>query len=153
MKIDHLQMQRVMSQHSVNNQMQNDVKKEQLKKFEEMLTNKPIEKEEKIETITSWIQAIDQLKQNLELEMTPENLKAYKESVKDFLDYYMKNDVYLKEHLTRDERTYYKSIRVIKVVDQKLDKLIDKLLDSQMGRLELLRKTGEIQGLLLDLTV
>lgn len=148
MKIDHLQPQQVLPQQPAMKQSPQDAKK-----FEEMLTEFPVEKGKKGPTVASWIQAIDQLKQNLEMEMTPENLKNYKDSVRDFLTYYLSHEVQVKERFVRDERMYLKSVRIIHVMDEKLDRLTDKLLDSQLGRLEVLKKTGEIQGLLLDLTV
>lgn len=127
-------------------------KQRSMKTFQDMLV-RPMETEKKIETVSSWIQAISQLRQQLELDMRPENLNAYKESVRDFLAYYTKHDITLKEHMTRDDRMYYKKIRLIHVADEKVDKLTERLLDSQMGRLEILKRTGEIQGLLVDLTV
>lgn len=126
--------------------------KEKADKFEEALKTKEIDGTERTETLEQWIQSIEDMKDKLEQDITKDNLDMYKDSVKKFLDYYVNNDLYLKEHTTRDG-VYTKRIQVLKAVDDKIDKLTDKLVDSQMGRLEILRQTGNIQGLLFELTV
>jgi len=126
--------------------------KEKADKFEETLKTREIDGTERTETLEQWIQSIEDMKDKLEQDITKDNLDMYKDSVKKFLDYYVNNDLYLKEHTTKDGM-YTKRIQVLKAVDDKIDKLTDKLVDSQMGRLEILRQTGNIQGLLFELTV
>lgn len=127
--------------------------KEKVDKFEETLKTTEIEGPERTETLEQWIDSLEEMKSKLEQDITKDNLEMYKESVKKFLDYYVNNDLYLKEHRTRDGLFYSKKIQVLKAVDNKIDDLTDKLVDSQMGRLEILKLTGDIQGLLFNLTV
>jgi len=133
-------------------QVTNSDMKDKADKFEETLKTKEVDGIERTETLEQWIESIEDMKNKLEQDITKDNLDMYKDSVKRFLDYYVNNDLYLKEHTTRDG-VYTKRIQVLKAVDDKIDKLTDKLVDSQMGRLEILRQTGNIQGLLFELTV
>ncbi|WP_456363807.1 DUF327 family protein [Priestia aryabhattai] len=133
-------------------QVTNSDMREKADKFEETLKTKEVDGINRTETLEQWIESIEDMKNKLEQDITKDNLDMYKDSVKRFLDYYVSNDLYLKEHTTRDG-VYTKRIQVLKAVDDKIDNLTDKLVDSQMGRLEILRQTGNIQGLLFELTV
>lgn len=133
-------------------QVTNSDMREKADKFEETLKTKEVDGIDRTETLEQWIESIEDMKNKLEQDITKDNLDMYKDSVKRFLDYYVSNDLYLKEHTTRDG-VYTKRIQVLKAVDDKIDNLTDKLVDSQMGRLEILRQTGNIQGLLFELTV
>lgn len=127
--------------------------KEKADKFEETMKNIELEGVERTETLEQWIDSLEEIKSKLEQDITKDNLNLYKDSVKKFLDYYVKNDLYLKEYKTRDGLFYSKNVQVLKSVDDKIDELTDKLVSSQMGRLEILKLTGQIQGLLFELTV
>lgn len=127
--------------------------KEKVDKFEETLKSTDVDLSERTKTLEQWIDSIEDLKNRLEQDITKDNLDMYKDSVKKFLDYYVTNDLYLKEYKTRDGMMYSKKIQVLKAVDNKIDDLTDKLVNSQMGRLEILKQTGDIQGLLFELTV
>lgn len=127
--------------------------KEKADKFEETMKNIELEGVERTETLEQWIDSLEEIKSKLEQDITKDNLNLYKDSVKKFLDYYVKNDLYLKEYKTRDGLFYSKNVQVLKSVDNKIDELTDKLVSSQMGRLEILKLTGQIQGLLFELTV
>ncbi len=126
--------------------------KEKMELFEETLKTNEVEGIERTKTLEQWIESLEEMKSKLEQDITKDNLNTYKESVKKFLDYYVNNDLYLKEYQTRDGLFYTKKIQVLKAVDDKIDELTDKLVDSQMGRIEILRLTGDIQGLLFELT-
>ncbi|MGN5650524.1 DUF327 family protein [Bacillus sp. Brlt_9] len=127
--------------------------KEKADKFEEALKTGEVEGTERTRTLEEWIKSLEEMKTQLEQDITQDNLDMYKESVKKFLDYYVNNDIYLKEHKMNDGTFYSKKIQVIKAVDDKVDELTDKLVNSQMGRLEILQLTGEIQGMLFELIV
>ncbi|MCK2000027.1 YaaR family protein [[Brevibacterium] frigoritolerans] len=127
--------------------------KEKADKFEETMKSIELEGVERTETLEQWIDSLEEIKSKLEQDITKDNLNLYKDSVKKFLDYYVKNDLYLKEYKTRDGLFYSKNVQVLKSVDDKIDELTDKLVSSQMGRLEILKLTGQIQGLLFELTV
>lgn len=134
-------------------QLNNEDMKIKASKFEETLKTSEVEGTERTKTLEQWIESLEEMKSKLEQDITKDNLETYKDSVKKFLDYYVNNDLYLKEYKTRDGLFYSKKIQVLKAVDDKIDELTDKLVDSQMGRLEILKLTGDIQGLLFELTV
>ncbi|MGF7535631.1 DUF327 family protein [Bacillus mexicanus] len=127
--------------------------KEKTDRFEETLKTNEVQGPERSETLEQWIDSLEEMKMKLESDITKDNLNMYKDSVKKFLNYYVNNDLYLKEYQARDGMYYTKKIQVLKAVDNKIDNLTDKLVDSQMGRLEVLKLTGDIQGLLFELTV
>lgn len=126
---------------------------EEANKFEALLKNEEVNRIEKVKTLEQWIKSLEEIKLKLETDITKVNLDTYKESVKRFLDYYVENDLYLKEHRTQDGLFYSKKIQVLKSVDDKVDELTDKLMKTQAGRLEILHLTGQIQGLLFELII
>lgn len=126
---------------------------EKIEQFESSLKQTEVQGTERVKTLEQWIESLEEIKFRLEQDITKDNLDLYKESVKKFLDYYVKNDLYLSEHSAKDGMFYTKKIQVIKAVDEKIDALTDNLVNSQMGRLEILKQTGQIQGMLLDMVV
>jgi uncharacterized protein YaaR (DUF327 family) len=122
-------------------------------KFEGLLKSGNINQVEKVKTLEQWIQTLEDMKTKLENDVTKDNMDTYKDSVKRFLNYYVDNDLYLKEYRTKEGLFYSKKVQVIKSVDEKIDDLTDKLMVTQAGKLEVLRLTGEIQGLLFELIV
>lgn len=123
-----------------------------LKSFENTLSTDDSHSIDRSQTLEDWINSLEQVKTILENDITKENLDIYKNSLKNFLSYYTSNDLYLKEHSIR-EGYHTKKLHVLKAVDEKVDTLTDKLVDSQLGRLEILKATGQIQGLLFELTL
>jgi uncharacterized protein YaaR (DUF327 family) len=126
---------------------------EKADKFEGLLKSGNIDPVEKVKTLEQWIQSLEDMKSKLENDVTKDNLDTYKDSVKRFLNYYVDNDLYLKEYRTKEGLFYSKKVQVIKTVDEKIDELTEKLMVTQAGKLEVLRLTGEIQGLLFELIV
>ncbi|MCP5514439.1 MAG: YaaR family protein [Spirochaetales bacterium] len=86
------------------------------------------------------------------------NIKEYKESVRRFIGYIVKNaynmesDVQSRKYMKNgmpviDEKRWTK----IKIVDQQLEKLAFHILQNQRSQLTILKKIEEIEGLLVDL--
>ena len=130
-----------------------DIKKKADNFNKYLISDKKIEKTTKVKTLEQWVLSLEELKKNLEENVSRENLDTYKEAVKKFLDNYVQNDIYLKEHMTRSGLVLSKKIESIKVSDEKIDKLTNNLLLSQLGRLEVVKLAGELQGLLFELIV
>lgn len=127
--------------------------KEKSDKFEQFLTMRELGKPERAKTLEQWIHSLEELKSRLENNVTKDNMNLYKDSVKKFLDYYVENDLFLKEHRTKDGLFYSKTIQIIKSADEKIDKLTEDLVSSQIGKFQILELTGEIQGMLFELIV
>lgn len=97
------------------------------------------------------MESLDKLKEKLDFDVTVENLRNYKEAVKTYLDHYTKNELQLEGKYLSDRRGYTKKLYMIKTVNEKLDSLTERMLETHQGHLETLKKVGEIQGLLVDL--
>jgi uncharacterized protein YaaR (DUF327 family) len=126
---------------------------EKTERFEGILKETSIAKVDKVRTLEEWVRTLEELKQRLDNDTSRDNLATYKDSIKRFLDYYVRNEMYLKEHQTQDGMFYSKKIQVIKSKDEQIDQMTERLMKTQAGKLEILRMTGEIQGLLFELIV
>jgi uncharacterized protein YaaR (DUF327 family) len=82
----------------------------------------------------------------------PEEIKQYKQAVRNFIHYVVENGYAVKEqslgsNLMRRNQKYV----IVQVVDKKLEQLAAGILAGQINQLELLSHTNEIAGLLVDL--
>ena len=84
------------------------------------------------------------------------NIKEYKEAVRRFLAYIVKNTystdfeiVNRKDKVTKDWKPH--QLEKIKVVDEKLEKLAFEILQNQGKQLNILKAVEEIEGILVDL--
>lgn len=84
--------------------------------------------------------------------MTVKELRKYKQLVRSFLDETIRKGVGLKETQGRDRRGRSKRYKLLSELDQALLELTDELLEHEQGRVELLRRVGEMKGLLVNLT-
>ena len=89
------------------------------------------------------------------------NIKEYKQAVRRFLAYVVKNTFSVETEITKkkvkndlnpDERKWIDQQWInVKVVDEKLEKLALYILQNQKGQLTILKKIEEIEGILVDL--
>lgn len=84
-------------------------------------------------------------------ERTVENLYAYKEMIREFIEEVLEKGLELKERrgFSRTGRT--KVLRTVSEIDKKLIDLTNIILRREKRELNLLKRVGEIQGLLVDL--
>jgi len=78
-------------------------------------------------------------------------LRAYKHAVQSFLKSVVEYSISVEEHTSGSNILNRKRFAVIKVVDEKLQRLAIGLVQTQGAQLDLLRKVEEINGLLVDL--
>lgn len=106
---------------------------------------------EKLEEI---LDALYEIGEKLKIEQTIANLKKYRQSIKHFFNYVVKNGIEAETIAgIRNPRTMeQKQYTLIKVVDSKLEKLAAYILSSQKDQIEILRGVDEIYGLLVDFT-
>jgi hypothetical protein len=83
--------------------------------------------------------------------MTVRELMAYRQMVKSFLEDTVRRGIVLKETRGWDRRGRGKRYKLLEEVDAMLVSMGEELLQSEQGRLELLRKVGEIRGMLINL--
>lgn len=100
--------------------------------------------------LQQMIESIDALKETLQHDITVENLREYKEAVRSFLDYYTKNELQMQNIYIRDQRGYEEKLSMIQSIDKKLNQLTENRLETHKGHLEMLRKIGEINGLVVN---
>lgn len=82
--------------------------------------------------------------------MTVRELVQYRQMVKDFLENTVKRGIGLKETRGWDRRGRGKRYKLLEEVDAMLVSMGEELLQSEEGRIELLRKVGEIRGMLIN---
>jgi len=90
-----------------------------------------------------------------------EEILLYKQAIRDFINYVVKNGYELvelqgnKKKVVIGGKTEWRAAiyRQIKVVDQKLDRLAADILTKHINELDLVSKAEEIRGLLVDMTI
>ena len=80
-----------------------------------------------------------------------DNIKAYKDAVRKFIALVIKKGYYLEENISGINILKRKKLTLIKILDQKLEKLAAGILSNQKDQMDLLRRLEEINGLLVDL--
>lgn len=82
---------------------------------------------------------------------TVEELRKYKQLVKEFMDDAVKLGLNLEERRGFNRRGRTKVYKIVREVDTKLMNLTDAVLKEQQKGLDILKMTGEIQGLLVNI--
>ncbi|PRO66741.1 YaaR family protein [Alkalicoccus urumqiensis] len=82
---------------------------------------------------------------------TVEELRKYKQLVKEFMDDAVKTGLNLEENRGFNRRGRTKVYKIVKEVDSRLVDLTDAVVRTQKKGLDILKMTGEIQGLLVNL--
>lgn len=97
------------------------------------------------------LQDIDQQGQQLSEKPTFNELRKYKDLVKKFMGEVTKNGVGLYQTENWDPYGGNKTLKTVKVLDNKLMELTDHVLNQQNPGLSILDRIGEIKGLLINL--
>jgi hypothetical protein len=80
-----------------------------------------------------------------------ENIKRYRQAVREFLDYVVSKMLSVEEKTSGGDVLRRKRFTQVKVIDGRLERLVAEVLQSQGRQLNLLDKINEIRGLLIDL--
>ncbi|WEG11258.1 YaaR family protein [Pullulanibacillus sp. KACC 23026] len=97
------------------------------------------------------LQDIDQQGKQLNENPTFTQLRKYKDLVKQFMGEVSKNGVGLEQSQSYDLYGGSKTLKTVKVLDQKLMELTDHVLKQQSSGISLMDRIGEIKGLLINL--
>jgi uncharacterized protein YaaR (DUF327 family) len=81
----------------------------------------------------------------------PEEIKAYKQAVRNFVHYVVENCFDTEEHNSGVNLLRRKKFTLVQVIDKKLEELAAAIMRGQENQLSILAKTDEIRGLLVDL--
>ena len=138
---------------SSQGELDTEINKTGSQEFESMLTQKQstqgvTEKSSKTEKL---IQNIEELKEQLDLQLTMDGLLEYKEAVRSFLQHYTQNDLKMEQKMMRDRHGYTQKLSAISSIDQKINSLTENMLETNQGHLETLKQIGEINGLIVNL--
>jgi uncharacterized protein YaaR (DUF327 family) len=81
----------------------------------------------------------------------PREIQTYKQAVRNFVHYVVKNCFETEEHQSGANLLKRKKFTLVRVIDNKLEEMAAAIMRGQEDQLSILAKTGEIQGLLIDL--
>ena len=101
--------------------------------------------------LTELIEKIDEQGKRLSEKRTADELRKYKELVKEFMEDAVQYGLSLEERRGFNRRGRTKIYKIVKEVDRKLLDLTDAVLQQQKSGLEILRMVGEIKGLLVNI--
>lgn len=79
------------------------------------------------------------------------NIRRYREAVRSFLDYVVKSMLEVQEKTSGTNVLKRKRFTQIRIIDEKLERLVTAVLQNQHRQIELLERIDEIRGLLVDL--
>jgi uncharacterized protein len=117
--------------------------------FQQLLQTKHSElSQEKLQAI---INKLSHHETRLSHSRSVEDLITYKQMIRDFLQEVVQNGFSLDEHRSSLPNGREKRLKLIKQVDERLVELTEQVLEKQAPSIELLKKMGEIKGLLVNL--
>jgi uncharacterized protein YaaR (DUF327 family) len=82
---------------------------------------------------------------------TLEHIKEYRQAVRGFLDFVVRNLLALEEKTSGSNVQKRKRFTQIRVIDQRLEQLVTAVLQNQGKQLNILERVNEIRGLLVNL--
>ncbi|MBN1835752.1 MAG: YaaR family protein [Spirochaetales bacterium] len=80
-----------------------------------------------------------------------DNVRRYREAVRSFLDYVVKEMLEVQEKTSGASIARRKRFTQLRVIDEKLEQLVTGVLQNQQRQIELMDRINEIRGLLVDL--
>jgi uncharacterized protein YaaR (DUF327 family) len=102
---------------------------------------------EAAELLDSVFEAGDHLKRRTDLE----SLRAYKDSVRRFLSVIVKRGIDVQHRQSGADIVKQKRYALVKVIDDKLERLASAMISNQRNQIDLLARIDEINGLIVDL--
>ncbi len=105
----------------------------------------------KTDELTGLITDIETLGKKLSEHMDIRDMKKYRGLISDFINEVVTNSHSFERENFLDRRGRHRVYGIVKLVNKGLDDLAQELLKEEKNPLAILEKTGEIQGLLLDI--
>ncbi|MDR1703901.1 MAG: YaaR family protein, partial [Clostridiales bacterium] len=103
--------------------------------------------------ITGLLTEIESVGKKLSEHMDIRDMKRYRSLISDFFNEVVTNSHTFERENFLDRRGRHRVYGIVKLVNQGLDDLAQELLKEEKNPLAILEKTGEIQGLLLDIVL
>ena len=110
-----------------------------------------IEEQELQVRLTSLMEEITMQGDKLAKHRDIRDMKRYRGLVKDFLNEIINRSHSFSRENFLDRRGRHRVYGIVRLVDEKLDELAQELVKDEKDNLNILRKIGEIRGLLLDI--
>ena len=118
--------------------------------FKELLDHSEDDHRQK-EMLDEMMSQIQEKGQDLIESRTVESLFEYRDMVKGFVEEAVKYGLRIEERRGLSRSTRSKVLRVVSAVDKKLLELTDIILAQEESKIKILKKVGEIQGLLVNI--
>jgi uncharacterized protein YaaR (DUF327 family) len=103
------------------------------------------------ENLEELLDEVHQRGQMLADSQSLENIRQYREAVSGFLSYVVDNMLAVEEQTSGGNILRRKRFTQVKIIDRKLESLLQGVLQNQVKQLDLLERINEIRGLLVDL--
>lgn len=103
--------------------------------------------------LNSLINEITSQSEKISKHMDIRDMKKYKSLITDFMNEVVTNSHEFSRKNFLDRRGRHRVYGIVKLVNKELDDLAQNLLNSEKKQIDILDKTGEIRGLLLDLII
>lgn len=106
------------------------------------------------ETLEQLLDTVYETGENLKRDPLFASMENYKHAVRKFFRYILDNGMETEEinGIINPKKMNQKKYTIIRIVDDKLEKLVAHVLISQVDQLDVLQRVDEINGLLVDLT-
>lgn len=111
------------------------------------LSNDRLQKSE----LDKLLRSIDQLGKELSKQCSWRALMNYKDRIRKFLEEIVKGGYRLKERQGFDRRGRMKLYKIISEIDDLMAQLAEEVLKEEKNEIEILRKIGDIRGILVNL--
>lgn len=103
-----------------------------------------------MDSLNQKLQEIESYGNNLVESRTVENLRKYKKSVKEFMNYAVKNGLDAKDQGGFNQWGSSRVYKLVKQVDSKLIDITNAVLDKGKQSLDILGMVGEVKGMLVN---
>jgi uncharacterized protein YaaR (DUF327 family) len=128
-------------------------------RFSSILDSLETGKEESIDFLSisedhpleSILDDIHELGEELKEKPSLKTISDYKKAVRGFMQYVVKQSMGVEEKVSGVNILKRKRFTLIKIIDEKLERLAAQILENQKDQLDILQRVDEINGLLVDL--
>lgn len=115
---------------------------------EEVISSQP---DDMMDELAQVMDQIHSLGEEMARHPSNQNIQAYKRKLKLMVQTFVDRGLTLERQVSTRNILQQKSYQIIKVIDEKLERLVVGILQSQLSQLDILARVEEIQGLLVNL--
>lgn len=105
------------------------------------------------EKLSGLMEEITQQGKKISTHMDIKDMKKYRSLVKDFMNEVVNHSHEFSRENFLDRRGRHRVYGIIRQIDKNLDDLAEELMQDEKNQIDILNRVGEIEGLLLDITV